>query len=144
MNVNLYQCISDDRAVSKSLNLIATASFDIKGDVSISNPDIILEGFNTNSLKNINYMFIPQWGRYYFITNITVMTGNRVRISGRVDVLMSNKNAILSTTCVVERNEYEYSPELVDDSWTIEATRLYTYHNIYTIPTDGYYYMTVV
>lgn len=144
MNVNLYQCISDDRAVSKSLNLIASATFEVKGDISISNPDIILESFNSNALKNVNYMFIPVWGRYYFITNITVMTGNRVRLNGRVDVLMSNKNAILSTTCVVERNEFEYSPELVDENWTIERTRLYTYHNIYTLPLDGYYYLTVV
>lgn len=105
MNIYFYNCMDDHRKVHKTLNntnLIDTLSGTIKDNCLISDP--VIEVAYSANLMNANYMYIPEFGRYYFIKSIE--TGmQRLFISAHVDVLMSFEGDIDKLTCVIERQE---------------------------------------
>lgn len=107
MNIYFYDIKDDRRRVKKTLvnsgtgaNLKATLSGHLKDDCSILDP-VIEVAYNADILTS-NYMYIPDFGRYYFINNITTST-QRLYISAHVDVLMSYLNDIKKLRCVIER-----------------------------------------
>lgn len=63
-----------------------------------------------------NYAYIPTFNRYYYITDIISVRNNLWEIQMSVDVLMSYKEDILSTSCMISRNEFEYNNFLVDSN----------------------------
>lgn len=63
-------------------------------------PDFILQ---TNGIVyNSNYFFCDFTSRYYYITSFDVLSGGRIVIHARVDVLMTFRNEILSSSSWVE------------------------------------------
>lgn len=62
-----------------------------------------------------NYAYIPNFGRYYFITDIISVRTNLWRIAFRVDPMMSFKDIISGTKAMIERNEFTYNPFMLDE-----------------------------
>lgn len=62
-----------------------------------------------------NYAYIPDFNRYYFITDITAVGRNLWMISMSVDVLMSYYGSIINLSAFIARNENDYNPFIVDD-----------------------------
>ncbi len=101
------------------LTLISTLSGVLRESCSITSPIITIDWTNNSQISaipNFNYVYIPAFNRYYFVTDITCVRNNLWNISLKVDVLMSFKTEILSQTCVVARNEFEFIPTLKDDN----------------------------
>lgn len=113
VNVTLYTNSSDKRAVQKTLVSYGSYSCLILNDCTVESPEIILN-YNSN-IFNVNYAYIQYFNRYYYIENITILNGNRVKISLKVDVLMSFKLQILAQTAVIKRQQNKYNLYL-DDS----------------------------
>lgn len=67
-----------------------------------------------------NYVFIPEFSRYYFVDDIISLGNNFWSISLSVDVLMSFKKYIYNLNCWVDRNEYEFDTALPDNSLPIK------------------------
>lgn len=59
-------------------------------------------------ITDANYMYIPEFGRYYFISDITLNHSGLYIISARVDALMSFKEYIKQLNCFVSRNEHDF------------------------------------
>lgn len=132
MNVIFYHSNSDKRKVDKTLTNISTLSCDIIDDTSIINPRLKIK-YNSNLLTS-NYIYIPSFNRYYFITNITTSKGY-LWIDTSVDVLMSFKSEIRNTTAVIDRQEYQYNKYLNDANYTgyaYEILSAYKMGNIFT------------
>lgn len=115
MEIKLYK-ISDDRRtlikdVSSAGNIIATVNGTIKTDCDILAPTIELTYFS--DLAKCNYMYVSDWGRYYYINDLKV-GAQRCFITGAVDVLMSYAAQIQALKCIVERQEYEHQLYLQD------------------------------
>ena len=145
MTINLYSTNDDNKKVNKSLNIVATSSCNLLGDCSVYTPTVFIDNLGDGALKRINYAYIPEWGRYYYINNVTAVTGGRIKVELKVDVLMSYKNAIYSTRAFVTRQEYEFNNDLVDDKYVIWSGRGYDYKNVGSFDvSQRYYYMTVV
>lgn len=90
-----------------------TVPCQLKEPCDMLNPTIII----SNIVGAVyNYAFIPAWNRYYFVTNVTFLTGNRTQYDLSVDVLASWKSQISSYTCFVERSESSYN-NLFDDEY---------------------------
>ena len=115
MTINLYSISDDDLKVSKTLGT-ATATFDnvnLLNEDDINNPyfDITLNA----SLLSVNYAYVAAWHRYYFV-DITILTGNIMRFTLRVDRLMSfiapNESNL---TGYVERSANHYDLRILDD-----------------------------
>lgn len=113
-HVKLYTYTGEPNRLQKSSLL--TAELDLTGtarsEIDISNPEIMIESSAT--LRSYNYMYIPEFNRYYFITKSLYRNGIW-NITGHVDVLMSFDSQIATCSGIVARNESLYDTFLIDD-----------------------------
>lgn len=138
LNVIFYHSNSDKRKVDKSLTTIITLPCDILDDNSILHPQLKIK-YNA-SLLTANYIYIPGFNRYYFITNTTTSRGY-LYIDTSVDVLMSFKSNIRNTTAVIDRQENVYNKYLNDplyEGYSYEILSAYKLGNIFTKTSQPY------
>ena len=129
MEVILYRNSSENNVIGKSLAQIKSVEANLKNDVSVINPTLVL-GYTANILDS-NYCFIPKFNRYYFIDEIVPITGDRCIVKCRVDVLESFKNDIKSLTVILDKSEsiYKSNKYLDDGSFIVENKDFNTIHN---------------
>ena len=114
MECILYKTTSNEKALHKELTKISTVGVEWKNNTDILHPTVILGG----SLPQANYLYIPAFGRYYFIKNMKVDSArNVIEIECEVDVLMSYADSLSQLECVVARQENEYNTYLADNSF---------------------------
>lgn len=68
-----------------------------------------------SNIITANYIYIQDFNRYYFITDITSIRNNLWQISMRVDVLMSYYVEIKNLNAFISRNEFKFDPLIKDD-----------------------------
>ena len=118
MDVILYKNSSENNVIGKSLAQIKSVECNLKNDVSVINPTLVLA--YTENILGSNYCFIPKFNRYYFIDEIIPITADRSIIKCKVDVLESFKNDIKSLTAIIDKQE-TISDKFIDDgSWIVE------------------------
>lgn len=132
MTVEFYNNSSDNRVLNKSITLLAqnTAVKLMSEENSIINPQIEVAGFN----ENCNYVKIVEFGRYYYVTDIRPLRGDRSVLSLHVDVLMSHKAELNNCIGFVKRtgsyvNGMQY---LVDDRARMRNDNQYFWKNFTT------------
>ena len=103
VNLQLLQTSSDNRSLHKSWNGLKAVTCTVKEPCELSNPVFIL-AFD-NSVFNSNYCYCDNFGRYYFINERVLLTGNRIELHCHVDVLQSYSAAISALTVTVTRQE---------------------------------------
>lgn len=113
MQVTLYKNRSDNRVIDKSLTTIGTYSnVHLKDDTDVANPVFIFDAnFNLN---NINYIYAPTLGRYYYIDNVT-LSQQRQLVSCHVDVLMTYKTYLLNKSAIIGRSTSKFNTYFVDN-----------------------------
>lgn len=111
MDVYIYNNNDDNRVLNKTLYVQRNVIADIKGTCSITSPTLILSYQGVD----FNYIYVPAWSRYYFVTDITVTTGGRVEVRCKVDVLMSYRGGILNTSAHIIRSETKPQMTISDD-----------------------------
>lgn len=100
---------------SSSITNIRTLEGTLRDDSSILDPKIQFRINDISDLKMCNYMYIEQWGRYYFVTDIISRRNSIVEVSAHVDVLMTYHEQILENQAIIHRSKTGYSLFL-DDS----------------------------
>ena len=105
--------------ISKAPATVMTLTGTLREETDIVNPVINIEYDGT--LTNVNYMYISEFNRYYFITKIESVRTGLWRIYAHCDVLKTYANAILGTPCVVARNEKKYNLYLNDSYFKVYA-----------------------
>ena len=113
MTIILYSNISELNAVNKSLTELTTIHGTLREQSSFIDPVITIEGID-QYLSSANYAYIPEFGRYYFITGIESVRNGLWRLSFHVDVLYTYREQIKSNHAIIERNELEYDLKLND------------------------------
>ena len=142
MDIKIYNNTSEKVKVGKTLTNVRDISGELKEACDIINPVIIISGEN---LSSYNYLYIPIFNRYYFITDIKVIRNNLWEISCHCDVLETYKNEIKKQKAIIARQENEYNLYLNDPEW-----KIYTNKQVLTrifpngFNDTGNYYMTVV
>ena len=112
MEIILYYNNSEKIKLDKELTQIGTIEGRLFQDTSITKPSIMFD--LDTSVFSANYLYIPQFNRYYFITDVVNVSANKWQIQARVDVLTSFKSAIRENTAIIERQENEYNLYLDD------------------------------
>lgn len=118
MNLILYTCKAEKNRVDKSayLTKIAEYSGSVRGELNLMNPEILINT-DLSNLNAANYLYIPDFQRYYFVKDpISVRTGISV-VPCHEDVLMSFKGSIKNQYAVVARNQNDYSLYIDDDQF---------------------------
>lgn len=151
MIAKIYKTKSAPNVVNKTLSEVVTFEEVIfKEDTSLLNPTIIINGVSNASSYTIedigtsNYFSIPKVNRYYFITDITMMSGGRVAITGKVDVLMSFKTDILGSTQLIVRQEKKTNNYLIDTDIPLSSKKQVIEHEFGDAITDSGYYVLAV
>lgn len=99
--------------ITKSPSTVMTLTGTLRDETDLVNPQIIVEYDGT--LTNVNYMYIAEFHRYYFITKIESVRTKLWRVYAHCDVLKTYAEGILGTECVVSRSETRYNL-LINDS----------------------------
>lgn len=113
MTLELYSNSSEYAALDKELELQLTLTGILREESSIIDPSILVEDLD-DYITDINYAYIPEFGRYYFITNIESVRNHLWRLSLHVDVLHTYADGIRANSGIIERNENLYDLQLND------------------------------
>ena len=151
MVAKIFKTKSAPNVVNKVLTEVVV--FDeviFKEETSLLNPTIIINGVSNSSSYNIedigtsNYFSIPKVNRYYFITDITMMSGGRVAITGKVDVLMTFKTDIIGSTQLIVRQEKKTNNFLIDTDIPLSSKKQVIEHEFGDSIVDSGYYILAV
>lgn len=112
MNVTFYNTNSDTRKLRKNLSSAIPISYVLKNNDSLLNPIIVIDSIS--DFSKINYAWIEDYKRYYFVTDIQPITGGRLQVTLRVDPLMSHADAIASTQAIIDRSSSYGNDYIVD------------------------------
>lgn len=103
MNIDLYNNKSDSRKVYKDITQIGvTKSIQLLESCSIENPVMMVQ--MNDSLYTANYAYIAKFGRYYYITDKTIIEGNKCRLTLKSDVLKNFFNACGNSPVIAKRS----------------------------------------
>ena len=117
-NIQLLVNSSPKNQLDKSLSSVLTVDGTLKDDTSIIDPVIKIQ-CDLSSVKNCNYMYISEFGRYYFITDMRSISANVVEFSGHVDVLTTYRTQIRSNTGIIKRQENTWNLYLNDGTFAV-------------------------
>lgn len=110
----LYKNNTQNERVDKTNYLQYKGTLDgvLRDRTSVLSPQIRIEW---NGVIDFNYVYIPIFNRYYFVTDVIYFNKSLATVNLRVDVLMSHKNAIYQQNALIGRNEYQYNEYLIDE-----------------------------
>ena len=95
MVVNTYTCSDDNNILVKNLTKVSTLdNVKLKDATELIKPELVLM---SDDYPTFNYVYLPKFNRYYYVTNITVYPNKIYRIALDCDVLMSFKDDILKS-----------------------------------------------
>ena len=117
--IHTYKSSAEQNRVDKTNFL--TADMIISGVLreasSLIHPSIT---FTSDIIPTFNYVYIPIFNRYYYVTDITSIKNKLWQMSLTVDVLMTYKEALLACTGYIDRNENEYNGLIPDGMISLE------------------------
>ena len=119
LSVQLMNNSSPVEKIGKTLSVGNTYNCALKDDTSVLDPVIIIQ--TSDNIYTYNYMYISDFGRYYFINDIVSLNNNRWMIKAHVDVLETYKVPILNNNAVIKRQTGVYNTYLNDPEWKVYA-----------------------
>lgn len=144
MNITLYHNSIPKSHISRNLANAVTVTGEPKsGDsLDVLNP-IITVAYKASVLTK-NYVYIPDFGRYYFITDMAIQ-GKTIQISMHVDVLYTYRNSVLGAQCIADRSSSIYDLMLTDTAVSaVAGYEIFSRSLPYTFRPDmGTYILTV-
>lgn len=119
MKATFYSSSAEKNRLDKTTYLSDAMEVNIllKENCGMLTPTLII----ATNILNKNYIYIPLFTRYYFITNITRLDNKRVEIACKCDVLMSFKEDITKLKVIATRSSNKYNQYLIDKAIAIES-----------------------
>lgn len=119
MTLYLYDISADTRCLTKVIfgttpAIKTAADIEPTEGVDILAPHFIL-GYDSSYL-HCNYLYCSELNRYYYITEMTIDTAQRIHVECSVDVLQTYSADILNCMATVTRSESVGKPTMYTDS----------------------------
>lgn len=118
MDITLYQNISENNRVGKTLINAQTFTGNLRQSTSIINPVIML---NADNPTVYNYAYIPAFNRYYFINKIEAYRTGLFILTMSVDVLETYKTEIKRMLAIIDKNETVGNNYFNDGSFVLDS-----------------------
>lgn len=118
MDIILCKNESEKNKIGKTLTNPQTVTGTLREQTSITKPYIAIEH---DDPKDFNYAYIEDFGRYYFVDDITVIRKGFLGVSLSVDVLESFKNQILQQNVIVNKSQSDTNYYLPDDNLKVNV-----------------------
>lgn len=138
MNLSLFINNSEKNKLNKSLSSELKFNGKLREESSVVNPSIMVQATNPSSY---NYAYIPEFNRYYFITDMVSIRTGIWEISMHVDVLMSFKDGIKNTSIILSDTETTGQTNYMSgEQWAAEVKNTTTIKMFpHSLPTTGKY-----
>ena len=104
MELKLYAVNDGKNVINKTMTLKTTMEINLKRDVDIINPRLILIPNLNTGFSGINYAEIPELNRFYFVDSITNISATLWQLDLSCDVLETYKADILASKARLYRN----------------------------------------
>lgn len=104
MNLNLFKTDDSDNVINKTLTNKLNITINLKRDVDIISPRLIIRNTQAININAFNYCQIEELNRFYFIRSINNMGGNLWEVICECDVLETYKTDIISSRARYYRN----------------------------------------
>lgn len=143
MQIQLYRYTGENNRVDKSGMISGTYTMNgyLRDQSSAINPVIRIEKTTPPTTGGYNYMYISDFDRYYFITDIVAMREDLWEIHGKVDVLYTYSTDILNSRVIIDKTSDISKANLYlnDGSFVMDSHK---YNEVKQFPTglstDGY------
>ena len=99
MNILLYKTTNANNDLNKTISDKVELVGALREASSVITPSILIQ---SNPI-GYNYAYIPEFGRYYYIKNITAFRKGAYIVDLKCDVLMSFREEILNMSGIVSR-----------------------------------------
>ena len=122
MTVTYWTGFSKRKNSTKQPTSGTDATVKLKDNCSVINPTIQTVGIPANA----NYFYISDFGRYYFVSNVTKISNAITEFNLEVDVLASYKSQIGSTSAHIVYSSTGYDTQVVDNRIAVKTTKQIT------------------
>lgn len=102
MQIKLYHNASENNQLSKNIDLVNTLTGTFRHESGIVRPHVLIEAA---SIGNVNYAYIPEFHRYYYIEEIDTVRNGIWSLHLVVDPLMSFKFDIENMQVILVETE---------------------------------------
>ena len=116
MIVKLYKTLSEDNKLDKELTLVREVNINLLIRSNVTAFDFSLSG----DTVDINYMYIPDFGKYYFLKSPTIERNGYTSYRAEEDVLMTYREQIRQESGIVLRQENEGNLYIADNTFPVE------------------------
>ena len=112
MDIVLYKNSSPNNYLEKSLTDAVTLKGAFRADSSIVDPvlDVVID-----NPSHYNYLYIPEFSRFYYINNIDTVKNHLWKIICHVDVLNTYRAQILSHQAIINKQASDTKSDLYLD-----------------------------
>ena len=104
MELKLYAVNDGKNVINKTMTLKTTMEINLRRDVDIINPSLILIPNLPTGFSGINYAEIPELNRFYFVDSIINISSTLWQLELSCDVLETYKADILASKARFYRN----------------------------------------
>ena len=117
MRIVMYNNLSDKNHIDKNLTYVGDFEGTLREETSIVDPIITI---NMEHYRKANYFYIPEFSRYYFVTNVTSVRTGLWRFELHCDVLSSFASPLRELPAVVVRQENNWNLYLNDPMFAVD------------------------
>lgn len=115
MDITFYINNSEKNKISKNLTNNTHISGTLRNETGVMNPVILIHSVNPTKF---NYVYIPEFNRYYFITDMVSIRTDIWQVKLHVDVLMSFKDSLNNVKVILNDSEVEGADNyLTGEQW---------------------------
>lgn len=116
MKIILYSTLSEDNKLDKELTLIKEIDINLLIRSNVTSFDFTLTG----DIIGANYMYIPSFGKYFFLKPPTIERNGYISYNAVEDVLSTYKAHIRQESGIILRQENEGNMYISDTSFPTE------------------------
>lgn len=113
MTIDFYMTTSEEISLDKALTLVFSGTAEPLSPSSMLHPQVYVT-YTDGVFPAVNYAFIRDYGRYYFVGNPVWISGGVWQVQLDVDVLTSWKSGIRDLTAYVKRNQQRFNASITD------------------------------
>lgn len=118
MVVNVYHFTGNNNSMSKSLQQLNLTEIPVTAtqELSLLGGEIILDYNAAIDWDSVNYLYLSQFARYYFVKNVVLSMGKQVILSTQTDPLYTFAESIKQAPATCLRTEKYKKPTYFPDS----------------------------
>lgn len=116
MIIKLYKTLSEDNKLDKELTLVREININLLIRSNVTSFTFSL----ASDITGANYMYIPDWGKYFFLKSPTVERNGYISYNAVEDVLMTYKEQIRQESGIILRQENDGNLYITDSTFPVE------------------------